>query len=470
MSHQPKYAALWAYHADLLSEEGTARLERHLKDCEICQRALASIRTYEQLAREARRISIPPPDYGRMELRLRRTAKEVSEKIRAEKPPRMWPLLAGGVAAVAAVGLAFAGATGFEPEFGVTEAPEPTAAASAVAAELTAASGHVVRHTAYGAIPADVGSSVVEGDELRLIGDASAHLRLDEGTGVRLEGNSRVQLARLRDGEVSLRLRRGAIDNDVASLGLSERYEIHAGEFTVRVVGTRFRVRYVDGTLGVRVDEGEVQVLHRGSLLETVAAPGVFGVPGDAPVRPVFGHRWTEASAFQTLRLANDAVESWSIEHFDFDVSQLAVRVPEGDVHVRGFAEDKLVLEQVVAVLDDTAFSGTPELTPSAPEVRYGFLPPELILHTVRRSMSRLRACRDRLERQTGVAVSGRFTLRATIGLTGAVQRAQLVPMGEPAPASFNACVLGQVRNWSFPPPTGGFVRIEQPLRFSASM
>jgi hypothetical protein len=59
-----------------------------------------------------------------------------------------------------------------------------------------------------------------------------------------------------------------------------------------------------------------------------------------------------------------------------------------------------------------------------------------------------------------------------TIGLTGNVTRAELVQRaGEEAPSeTFRQCVTEEARRWSFPPPTGGSVTFDQPLRFSTRM
>ena len=62
--HAPKRMALEAYADGLLSDEGSARLERHLETCEICREALAQRRSYDELI-DASRASAPTIDWER---------------------------------------------------------------------------------------------------------------------------------------------------------------------------------------------------------------------------------------------------------------------------------------------------------------------------------------------------------------------------------------------------------------------
>lgn len=54
MTHSPKWRALIALDAGALSDEGEARLHRHLAECEVCARALAEIQAFESVAEDVR--------------------------------------------------------------------------------------------------------------------------------------------------------------------------------------------------------------------------------------------------------------------------------------------------------------------------------------------------------------------------------------------------------------------------------
>jgi hypothetical protein len=61
--------------------------------------------------------------------------------------------------------------------------------------------------------------------------------------------------------------------------------------------------------------------------------------------------------------------------------------------------------------------------------------------------------------------LTGRFDLRVTVGVDGEVQRARL--LGDSLPDEFVHCVVSEARRFTFPPPTGGPLTFDVPLRFA---
>ena len=59
MSHAPKWRALLAFHADVLSESARARVRRHLAECAACTEGLARIAAVEQVATDVRAQPVP---------------------------------------------------------------------------------------------------------------------------------------------------------------------------------------------------------------------------------------------------------------------------------------------------------------------------------------------------------------------------------------------------------------------------
>jgi hypothetical protein len=271
-------------------------------------------------------------------------------------------------------------------------------------------------------------------------------------------------------------LSRGSVSNVVASLGDGDVYEVHADPYVVQVRGTKFVVVHGDGGTAVTVDEGVVAVLRDGELVELLEAPaswrssdGVQAVPAGAVSEPVGAT--ADAAGWPALRLARVTwVTSWHVGARELPPGELAMRVPPGTLHVEGRGDRSKVwrAELVMGPLGQTIDEG--EIRPAAPAVRVGELAPELIAPVVRNGQRQLRRCQQDVDRETGITVTGNFTLRVTIGRTGEVQRAELVPVrASETPPAFEQCILDRVRGWTFPPPTGGIVTFEQPLNYSTT-
>ena len=470
-----KVAALLAYEADALSPDGRARVDRHLERCAACRETLASMRVYDGIAADVRKMEAPEPDWSRMELALRREARAAS---RASSPGR--GVLWAAVALAAAVLLAFVLLR--EDERTIVEAPvlvphepvETLAMREPITGEITAVIDGVRGGTGDALAPVDLGDAVREGMTLVTATPAEAHVRFYDGTGAVLDDDTEVQVSTLRRGQVILALARGTVASEVASLGEDDAYEIHAAPFVVRVRGTRFAVRRAGGGVAVTVDEGVVEVVRDGEVVTVVEAPGrwsssdgVEALPQGAVPAPVATS--AGATRWPALRVASvEWIEQWDVGGRALPPGAIAMRVPEGRLHVEGRGDRDKVWRAELVMGPNGQMIEAGAITPAAPPVRTGTLAPELIAPVVRAGVPRLRRCQAEVDRDLGVWVVGSFTLRVTIGRTGEVQRAALVPVrvsGE-VPAAFERCVLGQVESWTFPPPTGGIVTFEQPLSY----
>lgn len=475
IAHSPKIAALLAYDAGVLKPEGRRRVEAHLAGCDACREALASMRVYDALVRDVRAEPVPEPDWSRMELALRREARDASRRASRRAGPAVWI----GIAAAAAAGLGFfllrpGGPTTVveAPTFGVEgpverAAPEPDR--EPVTGEVTAVVEDV--QGGAGVLEAlEVGAEVHEGMRLVTGAQAFAQVRFFDGTGAVLRPDTSVRVEELRVGRVVLELEHGTVANEVASLGEGDRYVVRAGEYEACVRGTRFAVTHTEVGTAVTVDEGVVEVFGDGEILETIRAPGTWRSSGG--VEPVPEGEvpaplaLSEASGgWPVLRLpAVDWVRGWEVAGVELPPGTLAMRVPPGDVDVAARGDGGRSWRSRIRVGDEGHFVEADAIRPGAPPVRTGYLAPELIAPVVRRGQRGLARCQEQVDRETGRTVIGRFTLRVTIGRTGEVQHAQLLSSAEPPPRDFRQCVLSEVRNWTFPAPTGGIVTFEQPL------
>ncbi len=120
-----------------------------------------------------------------------------------------------------------------------------------------------------------------------------AALRLEGGSSIRLDRNTRLRLVSASEFE----LERGAVYVD-SGLGPDEgrAVEIHTAVGVVRDVGTQFEVRTQTGGVRIRVREGLVNVDGAGESWETTAG-GELSVGDDGSVEraevPVFGPDWS---------------------------------------------------------------------------------------------------------------------------------------------------------------------------------
>lgn len=156
------------------------------------------------------------------------------------------------------------------------------------------------------------GARFADGATLSTGAQASATLRLRDGSEVVLDRDTRLGVGR-QDGEWRLRLDRGEVECVVARQAPGEGFVLRTAEATVAVVGTRFLVEHRDGRSAVRVTEGEVTLAAGGELLRMgpsdraivsagvvttdIPSEAVFG--GDAPLyredfeQPIDPARWT---------------------------------------------------------------------------------------------------------------------------------------------------------------------------------
>jgi transmembrane sensor len=98
----------------------------------------------------------------------------------------------------------------------------------------------------------------VTGEQLAVVLDDGSHLLLNTQTTLQVELQEHLRHVNLLDGEVFFSVAKDA----------TRPFEISTGTATIRVVGTSFNVRNIEGALRVEVLEGIVQVVH-----------GEFGIP-----------------------------------------------------------------------------------------------------------------------------------------------------------------------------------------------
>ncbi len=105
------------------------------------------------------------------------------------------------------------------------------------------------------------------GEQLSVVLEDGSHLQLNTQTAVQVELREHLRHVDLLDGETFFSV----------SPDANRPFEIDTGQATIRVVGTSFNVRNIEGVLRVEVLEGIVQVAHDGldAPRELRAAEGV---------------------------------------------------------------------------------------------------------------------------------------------------------------------------------------------------
>lgn len=233
----------------LVPEEG-ARFEQHLATCGACE---AQLRAWEQA--EAALQDWAEERVGRTwrSDESQRQAELILARHRERHGQRRRAVVSLALAAAASFFLALLLFGGDGPERGTWEA------------EILYREGS---------------SSEISQDILSVLGSGRLVAQLGEDR-VGLGDAATVRVLGREHGNVQLRLEQGSIGVEAAKRREDETLVVQAGDFAVRVVGTRFRVsRPADGGLVVAVDEGIVEVstpgqrwwLERGTTLAVDAS------------------------------------------------------------------------------------------------------------------------------------------------------------------------------------------------------
>jgi transmembrane sensor len=146
---------------------------------------------------------------------------------------------------------------------GATSGPTPQRRWWIVAAPLAAAAAIVAiviatRTTTGGATAADEPARVVSGSAPSSVSFGDSHIELDADTAVAMSHET---------GRPTVLLERGAAWFTVAPRLQRPEFVVRAGDATVRVVGTRFRVARSDERIAVDVEHGLVDVQFRGAMV-----------------------------------------------------------------------------------------------------------------------------------------------------------------------------------------------------------
>lgn len=478
MSHAPKTAALLAYDADLLSPEGDRRVEAHLASCEVCARELASIRAFESLAADVREQTPAAPEWDKIEFSLRREARSQARK-KAPGPSRGVAFIALAAAAALAVWTSLPSETpvvivpGADVVEGLAQAPAPEVPEpeeERLAVVVTAVAGDVLWGSDAESLA--VGDIITEGARLVTPADASVHLRLADGTGAVLGSDTVLIASRLRPSGIELTLETGRVASEVAT---GTPYAVHVDDLRVEVRGTRFEVLSGEATT-VRLEEGVVAIVSADGEETLLEAPAVWtrgsglqALAQDASALPRPRGIALGAATWPTLNLPALAdVARWQVDGTDFGAAgRIALRAPTGEIQVTAWDAAGHSRSATITVAAEGGSLAEADLAGETPQAREGHLPREAIQGVVRQGLWGLRRCfNNTLKRRPDLRSAGSYTLRITVGRSGAVSRVRF--RGEQPPSMLASCITNDTERWVFPSPSGGAVTFDLPVNLTA--
>jgi hypothetical protein len=468
-----------AYESGALSPKGRARVDRHLRDCAVCQRELVTIQAYEATVDAIRDDRGPELDWSKMELTLEREAQ-----LQAKKHRRGWMLPAVGVvlAAAAAVLLALPSggpattAIATAPTYVVDRHPADAIPPSAVvvhapmyaSAVVTLVAGTSEIHTGEAVASAGTGMPLAAGDVIATGENGSLHARLAPGLVVALEPRTELRLMSFDDGgdEVpELALERGRLATHVHQA----RTVFLAGEYRIEAEVASFVIDFDAERRALTVDvrEGDVHIV--GPSLDThVTGPARF--PTDAAVldaaTPVGGVEGYDA--LPTVHVSRTGLQRWELG----DVAvrgqdDIAMRVGRGPLTISGWDAHGRLFRASVTVGADGLDLSPDDLQPEAPRVRQGVLANEDIVPVVHQHQRDLQRCYEHELRATPTLPEVHLVARVAVEMTGSVADDGVTFSGDALPETMARCMSQNIETWIFPAPTGGPVTVSIPFGFA---
>jgi hypothetical protein len=349
-----RWADAWA---GKLTDDEVAEMDRHAEACARCAKARDRItRTSSTTFPALRTESAPDVGWDAVRAKVYWT---VSTERRAKQPARRrWivPVLAAGsVAVVAVIGLIGPRTSGLAPRSEVAIAPppqvgSPTPEAPAAPAGVTGLVSRMSGDVMIDGLRQGAFERTLATGSLIATGDGRVDVQFGDASALALGPKSSLQLRRF-DAEAIELVVDGTLDVVVAPRAPGQRFLVVAGDETVEVRGTQFRVardaRGVrvscrHGLVAVRDGTGEVQI---GAAHQAVIAPGraneahavTLGDPELAQLAaatPVTLPLWTTAvelgSRSAPLDIAATTARDVRVDGVEMGAAPLRVRVMPG--------------------------------------------------------------------------------------------------------------------------------------------
>jgi hypothetical protein len=141
--------------------------------------------------------------------------------------------------------------------------PNNTANSSSLPASISGEIAYIEGQTEFrngdnGWKAAEAGTTLVAGDSIRTFAEARAIINLDDGSALRLNGNSQITLAQLDPQKIVIANDSGEVYARVASL--DREFAVIAGDMKYQSLGTAYTTFNEEGVKGVKVYHSKVKV------------------------------------------------------------------------------------------------------------------------------------------------------------------------------------------------------------------
>jgi hypothetical protein len=306
-----RWADAWA--GRLPADEREA-MDRHAASCRACARARDRVRSASDSFPQLRAQSAPELSWDSVRARVHWSVSTEKHARLRPRPAlhRLAPRLALGAFGAGAVALALAtGPIDLDPPDrgdAIARAPAPVSPAPAPAAPALA--GLVNRTTGDVMIdglrrPDPFARTLGPGATLAT-SDGRVDVQFADGGAFALAPGSRLHLRRFDADAIELVVE-GTVDIEVSARAPHQRFLVIAGERTIEVRGTRFRVRHDARATAVACSHGRVAVRDRAGAVEVGAARRVElpagGAVAGARVEPLSADELDALAAAAPLRL-----------------------------------------------------------------------------------------------------------------------------------------------------------------------
>ena len=282
--------------AGRLSDDERAAIEQHAEGCEKCARSRARVGRASDSFASLRAQTAPELPWDAVRARVHWTVSKerrartapVPRRSRFAWPRRTW--LALGLAAVGGIGVVIAtqrttSSPAKEPTIALARvapaeapSPPPAPAPAPLAGLVNRAAGEV---RLDGVRPAELFTQRLVVGNVIATGDGAVDVQFGEASAFALGPGSTLELRRFDAEAIELAVT-GTIDVEVAARRPGQRFLVIAGEHTVEVRGTQFRVEHVAEGTRVACRHGRVAVRDRAAEVEVGTARGLRIAPGTA--------------------------------------------------------------------------------------------------------------------------------------------------------------------------------------------
>jgi hypothetical protein len=281
-----RWADAWA---GRVGDDERAAMDRHAASCRACARVRERVQRASDSFSSIRARQAPELPWDSVRARVHWS---VSKERRAGSQPRpasrrLLPGVALGALGAGAAALALAtGPIEIDPPSrapAIAEAPAPPPSASASASAsapapapapaplvglVNRATGDV---TVDGLRPADLFARKLGPGAVIATGDGRVDIQFAEAGAFALLPGSRLELRRFDAAAIELAVE-GTVDIEISPRAPQQRFAVIAGERTIEVRGTQFRVRHAGGATDVACSHGKVAVRDPQGTVEVGAA------------------------------------------------------------------------------------------------------------------------------------------------------------------------------------------------------